>query len=308
MDQITLEPKPTTDPFPGVCFGELEPRAHLEACGACQHIADCIDKYAANHLEGTVTISGPDGATVMPLENFLEEAEQLDAAEEAAALEAVSDALEDLPQENQRPDYRVIDNNTGELVQLTLIGAAWHQYKVNTLRLSISGGDEFIKELFDQLVDGGELTPGAIVEVNARGTVKEHSPVYKKGGHEGKTVITLDVVRKIHVMGHMNNGKIEAAQNVDEEPKAYEEPGSEPVKDCTTCKHEASEGELPVECQACDEDTLCGWEAIEETADAPQTCRNCKHQVPEDSTVCEHCAIDGQDKWEPAPDVEVSAA
>jgi hypothetical protein len=120
-----------------------------------------------------------------------------------------------------KPDYRVIDNNTGELVQLSLLGAEWEQYKVETLRLSLSGGDEFIKELFDQLVDG-ELSPGAIVEVVCRGVVKEHAPIYKKDGHEGKTVINLEVVRRITVIGHMT-GKVEAAQNVDGEAKVMEE-------------------------------------------------------------------------------------
>ena len=125
------------------------------------------------------------------------------------------------PAPKRRPDYGVIDRNTGELVQLSLLGAEWDQYKVESLRLSLSGGAEFIKSLFDQLVSG-ELSPGAIVEVVARGVVKEHAPVFKKDGHEGKTVILLEVVRSIEVIGHMT-GPVEAAQNASGEAKVMEE-------------------------------------------------------------------------------------
>lgn len=129
----------------------------------------------------------------------------------------------DAPGPKRRPDYGVIDRNTGEMVQMTLLGAEWDQYQVESLRLAISGGAKFIKSLFDQLVSG-ELSPGAIVEVVARGIVKEHAPIYRKDGHEGKTVILLEVVRSIKVLGHMSNGKTEAAQNVDGGPKILEEP------------------------------------------------------------------------------------
>jgi hypothetical protein len=140
---------------------------------------------------------------------------------EAVVEAAVRGALGN-PNDRARPDYRVIDNNTGELVQLTLLGAEWEQYHVETLRVSLSGGGEFIKEIFDSHVCEGELSPGAIVEVNARGIVKEHAPVFKKDGHEGKTVILLEVVHGIEVIGHMT-GPVEAAQNVDGEAKVLEE-------------------------------------------------------------------------------------
>ena len=135
-------------------------------------------------------------------------------------------ASDSIPEPPKRPDYGVIDKNTGEVVQLSLLGAEWEQYKVETLRLSLSGGDEFIKAMFDQLVDG-ELSPGSIVEVVCRGVVKEHAPIFKKDGHEGKTVIVLEVVREITVLGHMT-AKVEAAQNVDGEAKVMEEADPEP--------------------------------------------------------------------------------
>ena len=152
------------------------------------------------------------------------------------------------PATKPAPDYRVIDNNTGELVQLSLLGAQWEQYKVATTRLSLSGGDEFIKDLFDQLVDG-ELSPGAIVEVVCRGVVKEHAPVYKKAAHEGKTVINLEVVRRITVIGHMT-GKVEAAQNVDGGAKVLEEDTTD--ERCLTCKYLATRAfGIEGECEGC---------------------------------------------------------
>jgi hypothetical protein len=120
-----------------------------------------------------------------------------------------------------RPDFAVIDRNTGEELQLSLLGAQWEDYKIATVRLSLSGGEEFIKSMFDELV-AGELAPGAIVEVVARGTVKEHAPIYKKGVYEDKTVILLEVVREISVI-RMPGGSIEPAQNVDGQAKALEE-------------------------------------------------------------------------------------
>jgi hypothetical protein len=153
-----------------------------------------------------------------------EESEEGDyAAEDGAEMDAAGAIAADQwqPQTTRRPDYAVMDRNTGEMVQLSLLGAEWDQYKVESLRLSLSGGDEYIKSMFDELVDG-ELTPGAIVEVVCRGIVKEHAPVYKKAGHEGKTMILLEVVR------HMT-AKIEAAQNVDGEAKVLsaDEPDEE---------------------------------------------------------------------------------
>lgn len=217
----------------------------------------------------------------------------------------------------QRPDYRVIDNNTGEIVQLTLLGAQWEDYRVESLRLSLSGGGEFVKALFDQLTDG-DLEPGAIVEVTARGVVKEHAPVFKKEGHEGKTVILLETVRKIKVLGYMA-GSVEAAQNVDGEPKSYEEPErpecfanpaptiGDPV--CDSCPHlgaclgavadsEAPEdpGE-PADVQAgqipfLEEPRVCGSCRYVDRSDDQHPCRNCRNQS----------------LWEPMPAAEGDAA
>lgn len=120
-----------------------------------------------------------------------------------------------------RPDFAVIDRNTGEELQLTLLGAQWEDYKVATVRLSLSGGEEFIKSMFDDMVEG-ELAPGAIVEVVARGIVKEHAPIYKKDVYEAKTVILLEVVRDIRVI-RTPGGSVEPAQNVDGAPKVLEE-------------------------------------------------------------------------------------
>lgn len=141
----------------------------------------------------------------------------------------------ELPVDNPRPDYRVIDKNTGEMVQLSLLGAQWEAYKVESLRWSLSGGDECIRTIFDELVTGGELSPGAIVEVTARGVVKEHAPIYKKGSHEGKTVISLVVLHRVHVLGHMT-GSVEAGQNVDGEAKVLEGTMAEP-QTCMNCAH-----------------------------------------------------------------------
>ena len=155
--------------------------------------------------ECTISISREDGTFTDPI-----------------SLEEFEKRVEELAE--RRPNYAVIDRNTGEVQQLSLLGAQWDEYKVESLRLSLSGGGEFIKSMFDELVEG-ELSPGAIVEVVSRGIVKEHAPVFKRDGHEGKTVILLEVVRRITVLGHMT-GKVEAAQNVDGEAKVLEE-------DCT---------------------------------------------------------------------------
>ncbi len=180
---------------------------------------------------------------------------------------STSDGRGDEP--GRRPDYGVIDRNTGEMQQLSLLGAQWEEYKVETMRLSLSGGDEFIKSMFDELVDG-ELSPGAIVEVVCRGIVKEHAPVFKKDGHEGKTVILLEVVRRITVLGHMT-AKVDAAQNVDGEAKVLEEgeqanerpecfgvTGAAPVMVCADCDDE----------EACIEQADLNAEAGGEAADA----------------------------------------
>jgi len=122
------------------------------------------------------------------------------------------------PQPKPAPSFSVFDNNTGEVTQMSLIGAQWEIYQVYSTRLSVSGGDEFLQAMLDKLVTG-ELSPGAIVEIHARGIVKEHAPIYTKGIHEGKTTIVLDVIRSVDVTGHVKGTKVEAALNVDGEPK-----------------------------------------------------------------------------------------
>lgn len=200
---------------------EVPPGEEITGDGMGEALPECTLSTTINgvHMEGA--LGTPEGMAV--------------------AEAVVRDALglrqeEEAPSEPRRPDYGVIDKNTGELQQLSLLGAQWEEYKVESLRLSLSGGDEFIKSMFDELVDG-ELSPGAIVEVVCRGIVKEHAPVFKKDGHEGKTVILLEVVRRITVLGHMT-GKVEAAQNVDGEAKVLEE------EDCLTdCEHTAEDCE-----------------------------------------------------------------
>ncbi len=131
------------------------------------------------------------------------------------------EALAD-PTPAPRPDFGVIDRNTGELQQLSLLGAQWEQYRVASVHWSITGGDRETKSAFDELVGDGELTPGAVVRILAVGVVKEHAPIYKKGLHEGKTAIVLDQIKCIEVIGHMT-GAVEIAQNVDGEAKTEDE-------------------------------------------------------------------------------------
>ena len=165
------------------------------------------DTTSSKGVDATISMSRGDGTMTdpIPFDEFQRRVDRMTEHTEA---------------EQPKPDYGVIDKNTGEVVQLSLLGAEWEQYKIETTRLSLSGGDEFIKVIFDELVDG-ELSPGAVVEVNARGIVKEHAPVFKGRKHEGKTVILLEVIRTIKVIGHMTQ-KVEAGQNVDGEAKVLD--------------------------------------------------------------------------------------
>jgi hypothetical protein len=204
---------PTVQPYETVCPGYGH-RDHYNPCQRdcpheerCQAITDTMGGDEADE-ETTVTLTA-GGVTTEPM--------TLD--EFVARCEAIGE--EAPPPNKPRPDYAVMDRNTGEVVQLSLLGAQWEAYKVESLRWSLSGGDECIRTIFDELVTGGELSPGAIVEVTARGVVKEHAPIYRKDGHEGKTVISLQVLHGVHVLGHMT-GPVEAAQNVDGEGKVLE--------------------------------------------------------------------------------------
>ncbi|NLO05567.1 MAG: hypothetical protein GX131_07020 [candidate division WS1 bacterium] len=161
-----------------------------------------------------------------------------------------------------KPDYAVIDRNTGEMAQLSLLGAQWEAYKVETTRYSLSGGEAMSRLLFDSLVAGGELSPGAVVRITASGVVKEHAPIYKKGEHEGKTIIVLNGLNKIEVLGHMT-GKVEAAQNVDGEPKVLEEEPPDGIG-CHNCRHEGEE------CRDCEAGAFNLWEPKDTSPDNPE--------------------------------------
>jgi hypothetical protein len=126
---------------------------------------------------------------------------------------------EEMPEKpTPRPVFRVIDGNTGELQQLTLLGAQWADYRVEAINWSISGSDSEVKSSFDDRVEG-ELEPGSIVRIEATGVVKEHAPIFKKDTHQGKTVIHLENLQAITVIGHAGGRAVEAARNVDDELK-----------------------------------------------------------------------------------------
>jgi hypothetical protein len=216
QEQTTTEPQPHVEPYQKVpeCYGTRRFRNSCQSdCQLqerCQEISETMDSDPFMAKYECAEEESDDGACI---------------AEETPteAMQAPDPMNAEPP---LRPDYAVMDRNTGEMLQLSLLGAQWEEYKVKTTRLSLSGGDEFIKQLFDQLVDG-ELSPGAIVEVVSRGTVKEYAPIHKKGDYEGKLVILLEVVKSIKVLGHMT-GKVEAAQNVDGEAKVLEEESEYP--------------------------------------------------------------------------------
>ena len=124
-----------------------------------------------------------------------------------------------------RRRYAVIDADTGEALQLSLLGAQWDEYRVKSERWSLSGGDETSQKDFEDCIvyRDRELRPGTVVEVVCRGYVKERAPIFKKDAYEGKTVIVVESLVEIELLGY-RGGPIEVALNVDGEPKVYDEP------------------------------------------------------------------------------------
>lgn len=166
---------PEANQGPPVCYGRRKPD---DDCSDCGYLEGCADGTPADQAAGQ--------GQLMPQQEFLDMAAAVDAAVGGQHLQ-------------------LVDPATGDVVQQSLLGAAWDAYQVKTTQLRLSGGDEFEQELLAQLVHGGDLEPGAIVEVQARGIVTEHAPIYKKDEHTGKTTIKLDVVRKITIMGYAKN-------------------------------------------------------------------------------------------------------
>jgi len=124
-----------------------------------------------------------------------------------------------------RRRYAVVDADTGEALQLSLLGAQWEDYRVKSERWSLSGGDETSQSEFEGKIvyRDRELRPGTVVEVVCRGYVKERAPIFKKDVYEGKTVIVVESLVEIELLGY-RGGPIEVALNVDGEPKVYDEP------------------------------------------------------------------------------------
>ena len=124
-----------------------------------------------------------------------------------------------------RRRYAVIDADTGEALQLSLLGAQYDDYRVKSERWSLSGGDETSQDEFNGMIvyHDRDLRPGTVVEVVCRGYVKERAPIFKKDTYEGKTVIVIESLVEIELLGY-RGGPIEVALNVDGEPKVYDEP------------------------------------------------------------------------------------
>lgn len=232
QEEVDVDPKPSSETLDTettehhsrpTCYGQREAGTVEAKCRECPVLEDCSELRAT--MEPGENEPWDDETRELLRDATVSLSHDGEAFTDPIGLEEFRRRAEALEEEPRRPDYRVIDRNTGEVQQLSLLGAQWEQYKVETMRLSLSGGGEFIKALFDELLDG-ELSPGAIVEVVARGVVKEHAPIYKKDGHEGKSVIALEVVRRITVLGHMT-GPVEAAKNVDGEPKVLKEGDSD---------------------------------------------------------------------------------
>jgi len=124
-----------------------------------------------------------------------------------------------------RRRYAVVDADTGEALQLSLLGAQWEEYRVKSERWSLSGGAETSQTEFEDMIvyHDRDLRPGTVVEVVCRGYVKERAPIFKKDVYEGKTVIVIESLVEIELLGY-RGGPIEVSLNVDGEPKVYDEP------------------------------------------------------------------------------------
>lgn len=175
-------------------------------------------------LESKVELGGPCDATEpeMTCLNNCEHFQPLpETGEEVSAPAEYPAIYTPVP----RRRYAVIDADTGEALQLSLLGAQWEDYRVKSERWSLSGGDETSQSEFEDKIvyRGRELRPGSVVEVVCRGYVKERAPIFKKDIYEGKTVIVIESLVEIELLGY-RGGPIEVALNVDGEPKVYDEP------------------------------------------------------------------------------------
>ena len=256
------------------CFAE--PAGHLEDCGQCSDAERCL--AADRAAKATPAEPEPEAAA---------EPEPEPEPEPETPAATRPDPTPTPPARILPPDYRVVDANTGKLAQLSLEGAAWLRYKIRETALSLSYGGKVTDSELDGIVCGGELRSGAIVEITLRGIVTLHAPTYKKGAHEGKTVITCKAPTCIEVIRYAG-GPVEASQNVDGEPKVEEdlhEPASAP--EATTATDEGPSEDEPA-----------------------QTCGTCKHELTDASAEpCKSCGADHDyGAWEPAAALEVSGS
>lgn len=178
----------------------------------------CVALGSRVELGGPCDDTDPEGTCLNVCENFKplpEEPEDLLPAQPPREVYGMP----------RRRRYQVIDADTGEALQLSLLGAQWDEYKVKTERWSLSGGNEDTQAHFEDCIiyNGRELRPGSVVEVVCRGYVKERAPIFKKDTYEGKTVIVVESLTEITLLGY-RGGPIEVALNVDGEPKVYDEP------------------------------------------------------------------------------------
>lgn len=220
------------------CWGSTETPADAtcrqddEECG---HMESCLQATLA-----LLAATGPTEGWCAILERKVELGDPCDATEPEMTCLNNCEHFQPLPEESEevgrpteypvytpvpRRRYAVVDADTGEALQLSLLGAQWDEYRVRTERWSLSGGDETSQKDFDDMLirRDRELRPGTVVEVVCRGYVKERAPIFKKDVYEGKTVIVIESLVEIELLGY-RGGPIEVALNVDGEPKVYDEP------------------------------------------------------------------------------------
>ena len=218
------------------CWGSTEAPKDVpcqQDGGECEHAETC--------LQATLALLAATG----PTEGWCTELDQaVVMGEECGVFEGVClnncEHFQPLPDEGEamgplveypvyspvpRRRYAVVDADTGEALQLSLLGAQWEDYRVKSERWSLSGGDETSQKDFEDCIvyRDRELRPGTVVEVVCRGYVKERAPIFKKDVYEGKTVIVVESLVEIELLGY-RGGPIEVSLNVDGEPKVYDEP------------------------------------------------------------------------------------
>jgi hypothetical protein len=175
-------------------------------------------------------------------------------------------------------DYHVVDDE-GNLIQLSLLGAEYERQGVKEHHLAASGSEDYLSVQLQNILEG-ELCPGAIVEVLMRGVVTKHAPVYKKG-FKGDTVIKLERFKRITVTGQVG-GKVQAAQNVDGEPKEPEPTVDIEVQDSVESEPESPVSEPEVEGSEATEHPPC-FGALEGEIPADALCEQTGQTCPQET-------------------------